>query len=85
MTDMRVQAARKAVRTRKMRDSFVDKYGTDAFDALVSIVRETVVHSVNARRSLAAYKANLTRNAYAPFITVTNSGRVVDKMGLDRV
>lgn len=69
----RTRAARRAARVRKARDTFFSQYGWTTYDVVQGVVTGKTVSLVNARR-LAAYKANLTRGTYLPFVSATGSG-----------
>lgn len=82
----RSQAARKAARTVRNRREFVNRFGERALNALVTIMRGTNVTSTSKVRSLAAYKANLTRGTYSDFVKVDVVGAIVsDSIGLSRL
>jgi hypothetical protein len=55
------------------REEFVEMYGKDTMRALETLKKihlgKKVSVTAERRRSLAAYKANLTRGAYSPFVT----------------
>jgi hypothetical protein len=55
------------------REKFVELYGKDTMRALETLKKIHLGKKVNLtpdrRRSLAAYKANLTRGVYTPFVT----------------
>lgn len=79
-------AALKAVRTARTRREFVEQFGEAALRALSTIAKNTVVLSDSRRRSLAAYKANLTRGTYNAFVSVGASGSITrDRLGLTRM
>jgi len=81
-----VSAARKAARTAKVRRDFVSRFGRETLEALATIAQGRNVVTTLGRRSMAAYKANLTRGAYSDFVTVDSKGNIkTDKLGLDRI
>ena len=83
---MRETPARKAARVRAIRQQFVDRFGKKTLTALVQIVNGFTTKSPSVRRSLAAYKANLTRGVYSDFVRTGKHGSVVaDKLGLTRL
>lgn len=55
------------------REEFVELYGKNTMKALETLKKIHLGRKVNLsaerKRSLAAYKANLTRGAYFPFVT----------------
>lgn len=62
---------RKCDQVRMARNQFVQKYGRDTLRALSVInsqVNGKTVDTTVSTRSLATYKANLTRGVYAPFV-----------------
>ena len=78
--------ALKAARTARTRREFVEQFGEAALRALSAIAKNTLVLSDSRRRSLAAYKANLTRGTYSTFVSVGNSGSITrDRLGLTRM
>ena len=79
-------AARKAARTAKVRREFVQRFGTETLNALAHIVQGRPTITTVGRRSMAAYKANLTRGVYSDFVTVDTNGNVkTDVLGLNRI
>jgi hypothetical protein len=84
-TNKHVAAARKAVRTIRVRREFVQRFSEDTLTALRVIVKKRVALSAERKRSLAAYKANLTRGTYDDFVSVNQSGVITkDRLGLTR-
>lgn len=82
----RRSAALKAVRTMKVRREFVEKFSEDTLHALANIAKNVEPLSSWQKRSLAAYKANLTRGTYSEFVSVGNSGSITrDRLGLTRM
>jgi hypothetical protein len=77
-------AAKKGNRTRRVRDEFVAKFGTQTLFALRQILTGNdwfaSSYSEEAKRSFATYKANLTRGVYYPFAYVRSDGRVDNKL-----
>jgi hypothetical protein len=74
------QIAKKAVRTRKARDNFFNKFGATTYYVVESLLSGRVEDACIALSfgissgSLRAIKANLTRNTYAPFVTSNGKG-----------
>jgi hypothetical protein len=73
------QIAKKAVRTRKARDNFFNKFGFTTYhvvgDLLLGKTDAYIASSLGiSPGSLRAIKANLTRNTYAPFVTSNGKG-----------
>ena len=68
-----------------VRTDFVQRWGTEAL-RVVTLVQQGKSTSEISRRtgistlSIAAYKANLSRNSYRPFASVRANGSVVGKL-----
>lgn len=60
-----------------VRKNFVETFSSETLTALRTIVKNRNVTSPRQKRSLAAYKANLTRGTYSKFIRVSKTGQVV--------
>jgi FixJ family two-component response regulator len=74
----RSQVARKAVRTRQARQAFVARFGQQTFQVVTLVVHGATTADITelvnvSASSVAAIRANLTRNTYRPF--VSSSGR----------
>jgi hypothetical protein len=72
----RKNAARKAARTARNRRAFVAQFGDATLHALRKIVNGRPALTNSEARTLAAYKANLTRGTYSPFVSVNKDGTV---------
>lgn len=63
--------------TSSVRDRFVERYGDRALRAMDVITgKMTRSRARITVGSLAAYKANVTRGAYEPFVRVNQSGEI---------
>jgi hypothetical protein len=83
---VRSLAAKKAAQTVKNRKQFIDLYGEATFQALLTIVKNRLVVTAAKKRSLAAYKANLSRGTYSEYISFHKNGTInKDKLGLSRM
>jgi hypothetical protein len=73
------------------RNVFVERFGRPTWNAMVTIAKDKAGRKVPKKigptspRSMAAYRANLTRGAYTGFITVNKNGSLSDKMDLASV
>lgn len=82
----RKTAAKKAANTVRVRREFVEQFGDRTLVALSAIAKNTVIHGDAWRRSLAAYKANLTRGTYSAFVSTDSAGSITrDRLGLARM
>lgn len=61
---------------------FVTHFGERSLRALRLIASGKSSNREFSTRSIAAYRANLTRGAYAPFVTVRTSGKLAGSMRL---
>lgn len=80
-----------ATNVKQTREKFIEQFGRPTFNAVVTIAKTQAGRKVPKKvsgispRSLAAYRANLTRGAYKPFVTATKSGKISDRMDLVNV
>lgn len=82
----RSKSARKAVVTNQTRKTFVERFSRETLEALARIVKGRVATSTSAVRRQAAFKANLTRGTYRPFVTVRKDGSISrDVLGLSKM
>lgn len=82
----RSEASKKAAETVRNRKEFIERYGEATFQALVTIVKNRLVVTESKKRSIAAYKANLTRGAYKQYVSFNKNGKLSkDKLGLSRM
>ena len=65
MAKKKLTSAQKANNTRRARAEFAKFFGQDTVEAVKDVVR-----GVRYGRSSAAYKANLTRGTYFPYVYV---------------
>jgi FixJ family two-component response regulator len=71
--------ARKAVRTRRARQAFVARFGQQTLQVVTLVLNgaptSDITELVNvSASSVAAIRANLTRNTYRPFVSKTGRG-----------
>lgn len=71
--------AQKAARTRQARKQFTERFGSQSLVVLSNLLRNKEVSFLDSR-SLAAYKANLTRGTYGEFVRVTSTGKVTKNL-----
>ena len=71
--------------TKNVRSEFVERWGNEAL-RVVTLVQQGRSNADISRRtglsqgSVAAYKANLSRNSYRPYASVRANGTVVGKL-----